>query len=252
MKKQTLALIVSAITLVCSVYGQPGRVNSPKFSGSMAKLFGENTSFSAAVEIQVAASQGPMTMPGKLAFDSGNSRFEINLSDAKGTQMQPGTAEHMKAMGMDKTVMITRADKKASYMVYPGLSAYAEMPLQDPDAGKPDSAFKMESTELGKETIDGHPCVKNKVVVTDDQDKTHESTVWNATDLKNFPVKIETSEGGHAMTMLFTDIKTSKPDAALFDPPSDYKKYDSAQSMMREEMMKRMGGMGMPMQPGHP
>jgi len=40
----------------------------------------------------------------------------------------------------------------------------------------------------------GRPsCVKNKVIVTDDKGDKHESTVWNATDLKNFPVKIETT-----------------------------------------------------------
>jgi hypothetical protein len=191
-----------------------------------------------------------MTMPGKIAYDSGNSRFEMNLSDAKGGQMPPGAAEHMKAMGMDKTVTITRGDKKATYLVYPGLSAYVEMPLRDSDASKPDSAFKMEPTELGKETVDGHPCVKKKVVVTDDQGNKREYTVWNATDLKDFPVRIETSEQGHNMTMAFKNVKTTKPDAALFDAPTDFKKYDNTGTLMQQEMMKKMGGMGMP--PGHP
>ena len=37
--------------------------------------------------------------------------------------------------------------------------------------------FKLEATELGKETVAGHPCVKNKVIVTDDKGDKHESTV---------------------------------------------------------------------------
>ena len=76
--------------------------------------------------------------------------------------------------------------------------------------------------------------------------KKHEATVWNATDLKKFPVKIETTEQGQAVTMLFKDVKLSKPEANLFDPPSDLKYY-SMMSLMQQEMMKRMGGgMGMP------
>jgi len=48
------------------------------------------------------------------------------------------------------------------------------------------------------------------------------------------------------MTMLFKDVNLAKPDAGLFDPPSNYTKYDSMQAMMQAVMMKRMGGMGMP------
>jgi hypothetical protein len=92
--------------------------------------------------------------------------------------------------------------------------------------------------------------VKNKVVITDDQGKTHESTVWNAGDLKKFPIKIEMTEDGRTTTMLFKNVKASKPDATLFDPPKSYKKYESQQALMQQEMMKRMGVTAVP--PGHP
>lgn len=251
MKKQTLILIITAIALTCAVHAQPGHMSGPRFNGSTAKLFGDNQAFSADMETQVIAEgDQTMTMPGKLAFDGGKSRFEMDMGTAKGGQMSPVMVQHMKAMGMDKTTMISLPDKKLSYLIYPGLSAYVETPLQDPEAAKSASDFKMDTTEMGKETVDGHPCMKNKVVVTDDQGNKHESTVWNATDLKSFPVKIETSEQGHTMTMRFTNIKLGKPDDAVFDPPSDFKKYDSAQALMQQEMMKRMGGMNVP--PGHP
>jgi hypothetical protein len=120
------------------------------------------------------------------------------------------------------------------------------MPIRDADA-KPASTFKIDMTELGKETVGGHPCVKNKAVITDDEGKTHEATVWNASDLNKFPLKIETTEEGRTTTMVFQNVKTSKPDAALFDPPADYKKYDNMQAMMQQEIMKRMGNMA----PGH-
>jgi hypothetical protein len=95
--------------------------------------------------------------------------------------------------------------------------------------------------------VDGHACVKNNVVVTDKDGTIHESTVWNATDLKNFPVKIEQTVQGNATTMTFKNVSFAKPGASVFDPPADFKKYDSLQQMMQQEMMKRMGGgMGMP------
>ena len=253
MKINTLAILAFTTVLAGSVQAQMGRMPGPSYDAAMAKLFGDNPAFSADVEIQTDASaHEAMTIPGKMIADSGKSRFEMNLADAKGGQMSPATVDQMKSMGMDKMITISRPDTKLVYIIYPGLSSYVSNPSQDSNASKPDSAFKVESTELGKETIDGHPCIKNKVVVTDDQGKSHESTVWNATDLKKFPVKIVTTERGNTATMLFKNVNTAKPDAALFDPPSDFKKYDSMQTMMMEQMKKRMGGMNIPTPPGHP
>jgi hypothetical protein len=217
--------------------GMGGPPPGPQFGGSMAKLFGNNSAFSATMELQGEAAPRNRPMTGKIAVDQGKSRFEMDMSAAD---------PHMKEMGMDKMVMVSRPDKKVTYMLFPGMQAYVENPLRDLAAAKPESDFKVEITELGKETVDGHPCVKNKAVVTDDQGNKTESTLWNATDLKDFPVKIETTQEGKKTTMLFKDVKLSKPDASLFEAPADHKKYDSMMSLM----MERMGGAGMP--PGRP
>jgi hypothetical protein len=79
-------------------------------------------------------------------------------------------------------------------------------------------------------------------------------TTWNATDLKNIPIKIEQSAWGSAesyagtsTTMHFTNINLAQPNADLFQPPAGYKKYDDIQTMMQTEVMKKMGGgMGLP------
>lgn len=131
-------------------------------------------------------------------------------------------------------------------MIYPGLQSYLETPLPD-SAGGTNGNFKIETTELGKETVDGHECIKNKVVITDTDGVKRESTVWNATDLKKFPVKIETDEHGHQAIMNFKDVSFTKPNASEFDAPAGYTKYDNMQAMMQNEMMKKMGGgLGMP------
>jgi len=243
---------VSVLSLTAALQAQPGRPGGmgmggpppgPGLSGSTAKLFGDNTSFSANLELQSAGGQSSetMTMPGKICFDQGKSRFEMDMSQIKGGMMSPQAAMQMKGIGMDKTIVISRPDKKVAYQIYPGMQAYLETQLPEQEAAAPSSDFKVEVTELGKETVDGHECVKNKTVVTDKEGNKHESFVWNATDLKKFPVRIEQSEGGHKTTMLFRDVSFSKPAADLFEPPSDATKYDSMQSMMQQSMMKRFG-----------
>jgi hypothetical protein len=250
-------LIALAFCLTISIaHAQPGMRGSmggpppgPHFGGDMAKIFGENSAFSADMEMQSSGGKnGNTTMPGKIAALDGKSRFEMNMSEMKGSQMSPQNVEQMKQMGMDMStmVMISRPDKKITYVLYPGMKAYFEQPIRDPNATKSEADFKIETTELGKDSVDGHPCIKNKVVVTDNEGKAHESTVWNATDLKKFPVKIQTTEEGTSVTMLFKNVKLEKPETTQFEPPADFQKHSGMAELMREEMMKHMGGMGRP------
>jgi len=46
---------------------------------------------------------------------------------------------------------------------------------------------------------------------------------------------------GSTTTMHFHRHHLAKPDDSLFAPPSGFKAYDSMQTMMQTEMMKKMG-----------
>jgi len=240
--------LVSALAQPGGGSGMGGGPGGASFGGSISKIFGENKTFTTAVEIQAKdGAAGDTTIMGKLAFDDGKSRFEMDLGKMKNSKMPPGAVEQMKAMGMDNMIVISRPDKKASYMVYPGLKAYAEMPLKDSESAEAVNKLKLETTELGKETVDGHPTIKNKVVVTDEKGKKQEFTVWNATDLKSFPVKLEMNERGANVVMLFKNAKLEKPSASEFEAPAGLKRYDNMMTLMQEEVMKRMsGGAGAP------
>jgi hypothetical protein len=156
------------------------------------------------------------------------------------SKLPPEVATQMRTMGADLTVVVTRPDKKSTYLIYPHMKAYAELAMDAESAAEKPDQFKVETTELAKETVDGHACVKNKVTLTDDKGVKHESTVWNATDLKKFPVKIDSNEDGHAFTLTFKDVKLASVDKDAFDAPDGYTKYNDMQSMMSQEMMKHM------------
>ncbi|MDD5140302.1 MAG: DUF4412 domain-containing protein [Verrucomicrobiales bacterium] len=256
--KKHLSILTTAILCfgLIPAFAQFGRTpGGPKLDAAMSKLFGDNSAFTATFESQIKQPSGDtITMPGKISYDSGKTRMEMNMSEAKGMKMPPEAAEQMKSMGMDQMVTLTRPDKNLACIIYPGLESYAEMPLPAAKAGTNDN-FKIETTELGKDTVDGHPCVENKVIVTGNNGVTNEFTVWNATDLKKFPVKIVHVEQGSETSMLFKNVSLTKPAASTFDVPAGYTRYDNMQTMMQTEMMKKMGGgMGMPpggMPPNH-
>lgn len=256
------SILASAILCLglLPAYSQPGGPpggGGPQLGGPISKLFGDNQNFSAAMEMNVTDKDGKhISMPGKISYATGKSRFELNLTDIKGGNMPPNAAAQMKSMGLDEMVTIALPDTKTVYLIYPGLQSYVEMPMPKADGAPTNSEYKMEASEIGKETIEGHPCVKNKVIVTGKDGVKHESTVWNATDLKQFPVKIQTADNGDDVIMLFKNVSLTKPAAATFEAPSGYTKYDNVQTLMQQQIMKRMGGgagaggMGMP--PGHP
>lgn len=242
MKNLFRILVPGILCLNLAAFAQPGVPAGPSFGGGMDKLFGDNQSFSATLETQMADGQnGTMTLPGKIAFDSGKSRLEMDMTQAKSAQLPPEATAQMKSLGMDRVVMIGRPDKKIAYVVFPGMQACVEQPLSAAETATA-ADYKVQTTELGKETVDNHPCVKNKVVITSTNAAPQEATVWNATDLKNFPVKIQATQQGRTMTLLFRNISNSKPDASAFETPAGYTKYDNVQAMMQAVLMKQLGG----------
>jgi len=250
MKKYFLFLTLMVLGFgIFPVRAQLGGASGvPQFGNGLEKLFGDNQTFSATLQMQMNNAGSPLTMSGKMSFDKGSSRTEMDMADMKGGGIPPEAMTMMKSAGLDRMVTISQSGKKTVYVIYPGAQSYAEMAADSTGATTNENS-QIEITKLGEETVAGHPCVKNKAVVTDKAGEKHEFTVWNATDLKNFPVKIEMNEQGSAITMSYQNISFSKPDANLFTPPTGYTKYGSVQEMMQAVMMKNMGGgMGLPPQ----
>ncbi|HEY3761882.1 MAG TPA: hypothetical protein VGN23_09055 [Verrucomicrobiae bacterium] len=242
MKKHLSLLVAAALAAgtlsLCAQFG--GGPPTPQMSGGMEKLFGNNQSFSADAQIQMNGRSGPVTMSAKMYFDKGTSRTEMDMSQMKGASIPPQAMAQMQSMGLDKMVNINQMNSHVMDMIYPDAQAYTEMTVSAPPAGATNASVTL--TPLGNETMAGHPCVKNKALVSDGQGTTNEFTVWNATDLKNFPVQIVMNNADSPMTFTFQNVSLTKPDASLFTPPSSFTKYDSMQEMMQAVVMKKMGG----------
>ena len=247
----SLLLLIGSTQLHAQFGGSGGLGGSsagPQLNPRMLKLFGEHKAFSADIKFQVVQSgqAEPMTLPGKMAVQDKKSRFEMNLLEAQGGGIPANAAAQLKQFGMDSMVIISLPEKKVSCILYPGLKSYVELPMDDEDTAKTDEDFTLEITEAGKETVNGQECIKNKVLINEKDGTTHEATTWNATELEKFPIKIETTEEGNQISLLFSEVKLTKPAASAFEAPSGYTKYDDMMSMMQGAMLKNMGGGGMP------
>ncbi len=226
--------------------GGLGNLPGADFGAVLTRFLGEHSAFTAALNFGTKSEQGSMILvPGKLSYGGGQTRFEVDISKVEGSRIPPLIGEQLKATGMAEVVMIARPDKKLSYVQYPGLKAFAEIPM--PEGINPESAkkSKVERTVLGEETLAGYACIKHQVVVTDEQGKTYEATTWNARDLRGFPVVIETSQKGSKVTLLFSDLKFGNPPSSAFEHGKDFQKYEDVRTMMREVMTKLLSG-GLP------
>jgi hypothetical protein len=242
----TTLLLLNSTVIAPAQYGGQGMSSppGPDLSGELLKLFDKHKGFSASMELKLLeeSSGNSVRMPGKLAFSDGTTRFEMDLTEAEGDQIPAGAAEQLEQIGMSKMVMISEHKSDKSIIIYPGLKAYVNLPVPPQAAEASAEDYTMEVTELAKEEMSGQACVKNKVIITGKDGQSQEATVWTATELKDFPVRIETSEEGNHVSMQFTDIELSQPAAELFQPPATYKKYENMMGLMQEIMMKRMGG----------
>lgn len=203
------------------------------------KLFGSNVSYSATMELQTAKAKPVVTM---IFVDEGKFRSEMDMAKTIGKQLPPELAAQMRNSGLGKQVLLWLPEKNGFYQIQASVQGYIEMPFPK---GKNLTAadYTIELTELGRETIDGHPCVKNQAVVTDPEDRKKEFIVWSATDLNDFPVKIQaTTSLGETQTKLYRNIKLAKPDPKLFTIPAGYRKYSDVGAMTQAMMMKQMAG----------
>lgn len=242
MRNRTIRTLVPSLffTFALGAAAQmPGAGGPAGMSAAMAKLFGDIKAFSAKADVQVldASQKERAAMPIDFAFLDGKIRVDIDLTRAKSADMPANAAAQLKQMGMANVVSIVRPDKKQIYIMYPDQKALMTMPLSEADL---ETGSKLDKTELGKETIDGHSCVKNKVILDDGKGQKVEAITWEAADLKNFPIRIQTKERENTSTVNFKDVQFAKPEATRFEAPTGFTQYNSPQELMQGMMSKMM------------
>jgi hypothetical protein len=158
-----------------------------------------------------------------------------------------------------KNITIIRLDKKICWVLMDN-NQYMEINSMDQKDILPmekQSGQKYQIKSLGKETVNGYPCeVKQYTCTGEDCGVT---TQWYSPKLK-YMVRTEhkdTKNGTITFRQELTDIKQGKIDAALFEVPPGYVKFDPLSQVpagmqgMMKGMMKEMMKGGMPKKTGN-
>jgi len=192
-------------------------------NSAMIKLFGDNA-FTAQAEVKVMNSNHVvwLQMPSALASADTKLRLDVDVKLIKSSSMAPAMVMMFQQAGKDRVTSVIRPDKRATYIIYPNARVYSSLPLSAADAEI--ATQKVEKKALGKETMDGHPVVRNQSTVKSAKGTVLlQATTWNATDMKDFPLQIEMKESGNSTTMHFINVNLAKPNPNLFDIPAGFK-----------------------------
>jgi hypothetical protein len=210
-------------------------------NAAMIQMFGDIKAFSAPAHVHLLDNEEKeiSVIPMTLALRDGKLRADLDITQAKGSAIPPEATIMMQQAGLDKMVTLIQPEKKVSALIYPTLKAYTEMPVTEEEL-----EGKFESADAGTETVNGHPCKKVKLTATDAKGKTREATVWQATDLKNFPIQMRMPHKSNIVVVKFQNPKFESPAATQFSVPSGYAKYDHWQALMQAAMMKMLSGAG--------
>lgn len=139
------------------------------------------------------------------------------------------------------SVVINRRDKKLTWVLKPEQKGYTEHglggPYEDPYASWEKAGVTL--TELGQEKVNGVEATKYRAEAQAKEGHMDTGSLWMTKE--NIPVRLEAHVKGQDSELVvdYTNIKTGKQDAALFEVPPSYHKMD----------MPRVGGM--PSGPGH-
>lgn len=157
--------------------------------------------FSATIVMTGAAMQG---------HQAGNMKI-YRSADKMRTDMPGGTG-----------YMIMDLTQHTNYMVMgSGMCMQMNTPPQQPNPFAQAQNATVERTPAGTDTVDGHPCKVENVTVTPQNGQPTKMKMWEAEDLKGFPIKIETQSSKGPVTIEYKDISLTEPAASLFTHPDN-------------------------------
>lgn len=116
---------------------------------------------------------------------------------------------------------IVRVDKGVVWLLMEDKKLFIELPVRpqnkNPLTCMPDKVIKYE--QVGEETIDGHPTLKEHMVIQNEGDEERDIYRWFATDI-GWPVRAESVDGKWKLRL--EEIVKGPQEPGLFEIPQGY------------------------------
>ena len=232
----TTLLIGLALVSPLTTFGQPSMA---QLNQTLTQVFAGHKEFTADADVQVTGPKQQLkSLPVAVQWQKGNGRFDIDLAQVKSAQLPPEQLAGLVKAGLSKLTAILDPSGTQIHLISPGMKSYASHPLpKEGEAGAKPVTIK--KVELGKETIAGQACEKQKLILQSDG-TTREILSWNSTALKGFPVQLKMLEGEDQITIQFRNVKLASPAATSFVLPQGLTRFNTVQDLMGAAMARLM------------
>jgi hypothetical protein len=136
----------------------------------------------------------------------------------------PGKERREMNQGGMNMVTISRHDKKVMWMLMPETKSYMEMPMGAQSAPGDISGYKMEHSEVGKDTLNGVPTTKSKLIMTGPDGGKLGGFMWSTKEGIMVKMDAISVDKGDKMRIKqeLTNLKIGKQDPQLFEIPPGY------------------------------
>ncbi len=91
------------------------------------------------------------------------------------------------------------------------------------------------------EKIEGHLCQPKEIMVSSAAGSTTDFQFWEAPELGGFPLRIVSADNPTLLTLRFSDLRMQQQPIDAFLPPGGFTKYESAEDLMKELMLRQRG-----------
>jgi len=234
-------LLMWVLTCVTPAFAQLDGPGSTGVSASLVRLFGTNSAFTAQVEVQLLGKDNKerISTPATITLLENKIRLEVDMVQMRNKE-QPDALARVKPLGLDSVVSIIRPAQRTNIITFPKLRAFVKLEMPTSEAEAFLTRAKIERKNVGKEKMEGHQCIRQQVVITDDAGHKSEATVWTATDMRDFPVCVATREKEGTVVMRFRQVQFTRANTNLFEPPAGYIECADMQVLMAGPVVRFM------------
>lgn len=211
-------------------------------NAAMLKLFSDISGFTSKAEVRLTdkGTKELTTMSMGFSMLERKVRLDLDMSQIKSKQVTKESLAGLKTSGLDRLTTVVRPDRKIALIIYPAIAGYVELPMSKDEAADMDRTYSVSKVKLGRETIDGHVCEKFKVTLTSANGPSQEALVSYASDLRNFPVKIEMNQAETQLVMVFRDVQLARPETKVFEAPGGFTRHATIELLMQSAMLKTL------------
>ncbi len=208
---------------------------APFLAAALSQFISDTRTFTANANLTVTDTNGaPVQMPFGVAMDNGKMRFDLNLAQVKSETLNESSVTAIKGLNLDR-LMFVYFPGQPTRLVFPGMRAFVEMPLDNSlsqvQDKATDQASRIQKQFLGAEAAAGVAARKYRLSIPGQQQN---AFVWEAPALNDLPVQLAVNSGGQNYQFSFRNVRQGPVDPRTFGIPANFRKYNSMTELMTQ------------------